>query len=228
LQSGGVIRRRARGQHRRCRLQAACVGAHFASVAACPPLHMPRPLSRQKPQSVPPEVSDPSTLACARKLRAIGDANWAAWTRDDACVAPAGHLMTYPIAGGGKGKRGHLAGAGRGGRPAELAGWMCGGSRKKVPRGAKKVLRGPKKVLGGGLKGLRGAKTSAEPPAGPLLTLPRGRLPRAPPPPPLAPCAGAVAATGDIGPQPGAEEFPDLGGRVMGNRGGTLPTILTT
>jgi phospholipase D1/2 len=86
-------------------------------------------------QSVLPVASDPSDPECARRLRAIGDANWAAWARDDSCVEPAGHLMTYPV---------------------------------------------------------------------------------------------AVAASGAIGPLPGAEEFPDLGGRVLGNRGGTLPPILTT
>ncbi len=37
----------------------------------------------------------------------------------------------------------------------------------------------------------------------------------------------SVAVTGAVGPMPGAEEFPDLGGKIVGNRGGTLPTLLT-
>ncbi|GBF94843.1 phospholipase D gamma [Raphidocelis subcapitata] len=86
--------------------------------------------------SVLREAEDPSDLACARRLRAIGDANWVAWSRDDDCAPmPSGHLMTYPV---------------------------------------------------------------------------------------------AVAPSGAVGPLPGAETFPDLGGRVLGQRGGTLPVVLTT
>lgn len=83
-----------------------------------------------------PEAEDPSDPACARRLRAIGDANWVAWARDDECAEmPTGHLMSYPV---------------------------------------------------------------------------------------------AVAPSGAVGPLPGAETFPDLGGRVLGQRGGTLPPVLTT
>lgn len=49
------------------------------------------------------------------------------------------------------------------------------------------------------------------PPAGHLLTYPI-----------------TVSPGGRVGPLPGAEEFPDLGGKVLGNRGGTLPPVLTT
>lgn len=95
-----------------------------------------RALFKEHVGSVLPEASDPSSLDCARRLRSIGEANWLAWSRDDAVVEmPSGHLMTYPI---------------------------------------------------------------------------------------------AVAPSGAIGPMPGAEEFPDLGGRVLGSKHPSLPTVLTT
>lgn len=83
-----------------------------------------------------PEAADPSSEECARKLRAIGELNWVAWSRDDTpTVLPHGHLMTYPI---------------------------------------------------------------------------------------------AVSPSGAVGALPGVEEFPDLGGRVLGQRSGTLLPVLTT
>jgi phospholipase D1/2 len=38
----------------------------------------------------------------------------------------------------------------------------------------------------------------------------------------------AVSQLGAVGAAPGAEEFPDLGGRVLGGRVSGLPTLLTT
>jgi phospholipase D1/2 len=37
-----------------------------------------------------------------------------------------------------------------------------------------------------------------------------------------------VDADGSVGPLEGCEEFPDLGGKIIGTRSGVLPPILTT
>lgn len=78
----------------------------------------PQPQQTNQPhkrQAVLPEADDPSTLECARRLRAAGDANWAAYAAPAgsaaAAVAPAGHLLTYPLAVTPDGSVGPLPGA---------------------------------------------------------------------------------------------------------------------
>lgn len=53
-------------------------------------------------------------------------------------------------------------------------------------------------------------------------------MPTQPPPGHLLTYPLAISAAGEVGPLPGAEAFPDLGGSVMGTRSATIPSILTT